>query len=645
MIAAYRHRIAYPALHLAAIVLFAGCAAATILHYTGASPGNDVMWLAWLLALAAYTGSFIPRRPRLPGSPEIVRSELVLAVGVLTLYLVTHLWNFGIAPWNTSGLFDDAAWDIYFARNHAFNGPFQPAFFDDVGVISRETIFHYYITSFFKLFGYNLLVFNVSLLVLGFVTALFTTLTVHRLFRKPAITVASAFVINLLPLHFLHVFVGHRYAIAAPLMMVSLYFLYSGFQERSFARAALSGIFAGLCLGSAIMGKQVILALAATAVVLPVIDWARFKSAENRAVGLGWLGAFLIAATPLLIYIAFHPVEYFRREQGLLTEFVQLYTGQGYDGVRPFVDQLGELFFARDTSRRMWLHDFPMVPPAYWLLLIPGLVIAVLRRRLELVGLSIIPVLSALLSGAFDFRVLLAAPVWVVVMAFTLDVAGLGQSWSANGGSARPRPARWRPLGSLAAVLVVALGVVPSAVYLIGVSGNSRAQYLLPHRDVAVSRLIQDVVAGAPAPSEALKDNEFDRPEARADRPFDALACAERAYATAHLYLQAFDDRRVLSLCDNANQALAGKDKLPGVIAKGIAGYEPRGKGLKVILEESAVSRDAISRLAQLERYGSSQRLTGQVDGETFSIWVLSLAADSVAGFQAAVARTIGTAP
>jgi len=632
VLAAYRRGIVHPGLHLAAVALAAVCVTSTVLHFAGVFPGNPLTWASWLLAVGAYAASFL-RLPalRLPLTAGDFRtSEFAIAIVVLLLYLVTHLWNFQVAPWNTNGLFDDAAWDIYFAKNHALNGPFQAAFFDQVGLISRETVFHYYITPFFKLFGYNLLVFNAALLVLGFVTVLFTTLTVHRLFRTTAITIVAALVLNFLPLHYLHVFVGHRYAIAAPLMMVSLYLLYSGFLDRSFVRLALSALFAALCLGSAIMGKQFILGLAAAGLLLLLLDRKRWRSPETRGLALAWISAFLIAATPLIVYVAFNRDDYFRREQGLLTDFLSLFVTQGYSGIQPFVDQVSEMFFAGDTYRRLWLHDYPLVPFAYWFLLIPGLLIALLRRRVEIALLAVIPVLSALLSGAYDFRVLLAAPIWVIAMAYLLDTLSVGRA------DVERRPRRF--LAQLVVLVWVGAGLLPSVAYLWGVSRDPHAEYLLAHRDVAVSRLMQDVVAGSPQPTAEMKPDEFDRPVTSSALAFDALACAERAYAIAHLYLQPFDDRRILALCDGGNQALLGTDGLLAANIRAVAAYEPRGKGLKLIWEESQISQEVIERFALLERFGSSERLGGAVDGESFSLYVLTIPPENVASFREAVA-------
>jgi hypothetical protein len=365
-------------------------------------------------------------------------------------------------------------------------------------------------------------------------------------------------------------------------------------------------------------------------VLLLLLDRKRWTSPETRALGLAWIAAFLIAATPLLVYVAFNRDDYFRREQGLLTDFLSLYVTQGYTGIQPFVDQLGELFFAGDTFRRMWLHDFPLIPTAYWFLLIPGLLIALLRRRIEIALLAVIPVGSALLSGAFDFRVLLAAPIWVIAMAYALDAASVGRADAAN----RPR---WFFANAMILVIVSA-GLLPSIGYLWGVSRDTHAEYLLPHRDVAVSRLIQDLVAGSPQPTAEMKPDEFDRPVTASALAFDALACAERAYAIAHLFLQPFDDRRILAFCDGGNQALLGKDGLLAANVRAIAAYEPSGKSLKLIWEESQISQDVIGRFAQLERFGSSERFGGTVDGEPFSVYALTIPPESVAAFRQAVA-------
>ena len=243
------------------------------------------------------------------------------------------------------------------------------------------------------------------------------------------------------------------------------------------------------------MGKQFIVAFAVTGLLVPVIERRRWRMPETRGLWLAWVVAFLISAIPLLTYIAFNREDYFRRDQGLLSDFLAAFAASGYVGVQAYFQGIFELFFDGDTYSRLWLHDYPLVPLAYWLLLIPGAVLALLRGRIELLLLAVIPVGSAFLSGATDFRVLLGAPIWIVLMAYTLELCWVprrliccSRVGGRRAGPARPRRA-CRRLWSTA-------GVLPSAAYLWRVSSEPHAQYLLRHRDVAVSRVIQDVIAG-----------------------------------------------------------------------------------------------------------------------------------------------------
>src|SRR2546423_4871851 len=213
------------------------CAIATSLHYTGKYRGNPITWLACVWCLVFLLATYFPSLREIKQWATGLWSErrFVRLFGVLALvFVVSHIWNFKTAPWNQNGLFDDAAWDIYFAKQHIFSHePFQAAISEG---IAREVGFHYYLWPWFILFGYNLLTFNVALLVLGLTTFIFTCLIVHELFKNSLVTIVSALVFNFLPLHFIQTFVGHRYAMAAPLLTASLYFLMTGFSRRSTLR-------------------------------------------------------------------------------------------------------------------------------------------------------------------------------------------------------------------------------------------------------------------------------------------------------------------------------------------------------------------------------------------------------------------------
>jgi len=610
------------------------------LYYKGLYPGNNLSWIGWALALVTFFYAFLPSGVSFKKLfKEIKREDVFIAVFIVVIYFASHLWNFSSAPWNQNGLFDDAAWDIYFAKNQVFSGvPFQPAFFDSVGLISREVVFHYYISVFFKVFGYNLLVFNFSLLILGFVTVFFTTFLIHRIFKDVKVTLLSAMVINFFPLHYMHIFMGHRYAIAAPLMVVSLYFLYTSFAKKSFLRAAASALFAALCWGSSIMGKQFILGLVLSAASFVVFTKSGQRSKENISTALVWGLGFIVSSALLLAYIAFNRNDYFLREQGLLQEFFDLYKGGGLGALKPFFDQLAELFFAKHSFRRQFLPDFYIVPLSYYLFLVPGLLIAAAKKRFEIVFLSFIPILGAIVSGPYDFRVLLAVPVWVVAMAYTLNYLF---KLPPN------RPGR---------ILLVALGIaglllglIPSISYLWNVSKSPNYLYLLPHKDVAVSRLVQDIVvggaslsggvhglgdvAGSSFPTGEMKPDEFSR-----RRPtvasYDTLVCPYSSYAIMHLYLQDFDDKRILSFCNQGIQLLKKEEEILANNIAAVTNYKPNTNDLKLIWEVSDKTGRIINLFKKYEKYGSEETIYGSSDGLAFSLYILTIKAKNIKSFQ-----------
>ena len=198
----------------------------TFLMYRGNVPNNFFVYFTYPLSMLLLV--FSVRKCSEKFNAEAFKSrEFILAVTIVSaLYFVSHFYNYANAPWNNYGLFDDAAWDIFDSRLKCFTSDsFELIFFDDIGRISRELIFHYYIAVMFRLFGYNLMTFNISLILLGWITVMFTMLTVYELSGKLYTATISGIVLMFLPLEFTQVYMGHRYAICGPLMMVSFYFL------------------------------------------------------------------------------------------------------------------------------------------------------------------------------------------------------------------------------------------------------------------------------------------------------------------------------------------------------------------------------------------------------------------------------------
>ena len=167
----------------------------------------------------------------------------------ILFFTVSHLWNFRTAPWNGNALFDESGWDLWYLKTYVMGHAYQPAWFHPP-VLSRETLFHYYIWGFLKLFGFNILAYEAALFVIWLTIFVFTLLLVDLFFRSYVVTSVTALTFNFLPFAFIYTFAGYRYPMAVALAVVSLYFLHLGFRTASRFYLALGGIAAGLCLAS-----------------------------------------------------------------------------------------------------------------------------------------------------------------------------------------------------------------------------------------------------------------------------------------------------------------------------------------------------------------------------------------------------------
>jgi len=601
------------------------CWCLSSLHYLKIAYGNNFSWITWIIAVGTFLYSFFPKNISPKKTKCYLKSfDLALAIFLIILYWPTHLWNFSSAPWNINGLFDDAAWDIYFAKNHIFNGtPFQPAFFDTVGYISREVVFHYYISLFFKLFGYNLLIFNISLLILGFITVFITTFIIDRLFKNKLVTILSAIIFNFLPFHYLHIFMGHRYAIAAPLMVLSLYFLYTSFDNKSPFRAGLSALFAALCWNSAIMGKQFILGLFLAGILKIIFD-KKWRSSKNINIALVWISGFIICATPLLVYVIFNYPEYTLREKNLSHEFFLNLKKGGLPALNPYFKDLSRLFFTK-YDLKFFLPGFYPIPLSYYFLLIPGLFLSLIKKRFEIFFLSLIPVFAAFISKPYDFRVLLAVPAWIISIAFSLDYLS----------ELAPRKKIFNKLIFSIGLTLVLIGLIPSVKYIWRVSKNPNYLYLLNHKDVAICRLFQDIVEGKENPADKMKWDEFNRKITISFLSHDTFICPFSAYAIAHLYLQNYDDKKILSFCDQGIQLLQTPQEILKNNIQAILAYKPSSnKDLKLVWEISDKIDNTLKIFSRYQKYGGKEIINGKVDGNKYSLYILTIKKEFIQQFQ-----------
>jgi len=200
------------------------------------------------------------------------------------------------------------------------------------------------------------------------------------------------------------------------------------------------------------------------------------------------------------------------------------------------------------------LPDFYVIPLSYYIFFIPGLIIAWFKKRFEIVFLSLLPVIGAFIAGGYDFRVLLAA------------------------------------------------GLFPSVRYIWTISQDPNSLWLLPHKDVAISRLVQDIVSGTANPTSKMKWNEFDRKVGTSAISYDTFVAPLGAYAIMHLYLQNFDDKKILTFIDQGTQLLATPEEIFKLNTRAIANYIPTGKNLKLVWEVSDRSQTIINTFSRYNK-------------------------------------------
>lgn len=603
-------------------------------QFRGATLGaQPALWwiISMVLLVAAASGA-----GQEAGAGSSSRSARIVFFTALA-YFGVHLFLLPNAPWNENGLFDDAAWDIYFANEHVFapNVPFQAAYWDEIGAISREVLFHYYIVTFFKCFGYNLLSFNYALLCLGYVTLVFTVLAVDRLCRSGIVTIVAALVMGTFPLYVTQIFIGHRYAMAPPLIAASYYCLVTAFQAGSPRRPVLGGLLGAFCVESAVMGKQYLIGLVLSAVLLAVFHRREVVSPRNAR--LCWnvvLGA-AVGLIPLLVYVIYNTDAYYVRERNLVRDFKLAVSGSGLTGLEKYIDDLLSVFFASRSDRRFFSPDYHAIPLLYYSLIIPGFFVALRRRRAAIVLLSLLPVAGAFVAGCTDFRILICVPFWV--MAACLSVDAMLKQVSHSREALKRQRVRLYKAALFGAAVVVLLGAANASVYLVQIARDPNSMWFLPHRDVAVARVIQDVACGVERPSPMMKRDEFQRRPTSVSAKYDVLASPASAYAIAHLYLQFLNHEQILSFNRQITQRLLGPAGVREANIEALNAYKPAGRDLKLLWEVTEDSLPSIEYFSRFSRPAAVVRQTYESEGGQFTVCTITVASADLKTFQESV--------
>ena len=614
-------RILLLGLSLVSLVI---CVVSGIAHYRKAAWGDPWQPIGWVLSMFFLLCAFLPSRHGLATSfKSLIRPKTAFFLFCIVFFVISHLWNFRTAPWNGDALFDESGWDLWYLKSYVIGHPYQPAWFHIV--IARETLFHYYVWGFLKLFGFNILAYQAALFCIWLTTYVFTLLLVDLFFRSYIATSVTALVFNFLPFAFIYTFAGYRYPMAVALAVVSLYFLHVGFRNGSPFCLSLGGMAAGLCLASSISGKQYLLGLVIAAPLYAVFYWRSLKRKETWSSLALIIYGFLAAATPIILYILFKRNEYTLYEAGFLRDFSNAMKSAPFPiGIRDFIKQLHDCFFAVPGPRFFIPDTLPIPLPYYWLLL-PGVALALWKKRFEIVLLAIVPVGGAFIARAIENRLLLPIPFWVILMSFTFAGIMKLRRW----------PGVQIVFGAVAALILLD-GLVPSIRYIYSKTKNPDGIRHYAQHEVAVSRFLRHVVGGQEHPGTPhLERNEFNRIEGIPDAPYDTFVCQGDAYSIIHMFLHDYDDDKILSFCGEYPFSIVQSEQdVWNANKRTIASYGLSNKDLKLIWENDPKTQRIIRMFQSLRELGTEDSISFSFGGRVRTFYVLNIPNKNIRQFQ-----------
>lgn len=610
----------------------------SFLFFKGIIPKDRISWIFWIVSIFLLLNS-VYQKYKYENADDFKtidnnrRNEsikfILLITGIAIIFFITHFWNYNTAPWNSNGLFDDAAWDIYFVQEFTESqAPLQIIFNDtQIGRVSRELVFHYYIGAWFFLVGYNLFVFNIALVFLGFITVLFTALLVFRIFKRYSYAALAAVLMNFFPFHYTQIFMGHRYAICVPLMMISIYFLYFGFQKKSMLKVCLGGVFAALCMESAIMGKQYIYALAGTAALYLIFTFKdKSKIKANLPLVIASAIAFLFTMVPLIAYILTNYKAYTIRESSLIADFFVRIKKEGlFAPLRENIILCYSTIFSPFSNQRQFMHSFPIIPYLYLPVIVLGTIMAFLKKHYYILLMIVIPLAGNIVTTSFDFRLLISAPFYILAIVFAFH-------WLASFVNSQKI--------QTAAIFIGAGILIFSPVrYLNDLSQDTNGQYLMPHKSVAASRLIQDIVVGEDKPSTDMKWDEFRRKNE--NNEYDTLAATRFSYAHVHAYLNDYDAYKILSLLKNFPYDGIDPRLLKGYFLTAVQDYKIQSKDIMIVLEIGPEISEILQILRKFEKKVIKE-YNGNVDGAAIQIFTIRIANGDFMVFKDYISHELG---
>src|SRR5437667_4424381 len=603
------------------------CAWAAAAHYRNLAWGDAWPPIGWLLSMFFLLCAFLPDpRGMATGFKSLIKPKTAFFLFWILFFVVSHLWNFRTAPWNGDALFDESGNDLGYLKSNVIGHPYQAAWFH--GVISRETLFHYYVWGFLKLFGFNILSYEAALFVIWLTAFVFALLLVDLFFRSYVVTSITALVFNFLPFAFIYTFVGYRYPMTVALAVVSLYFLHAGFRKGSPFCLSLGGIAAGLCLASSIPGKQYVLAVVIAAPLYAVCYRRSLKRTVMWNSPALIVYSFLAAATPILCYIIFNRGSYTYYEGAYLHQFFDAVRGTpAPNDMRYYVTGLWKCFFAAQYWPRLLFPDFLPIPLPYYWFLVPGVVLAVWEKRFEVLLLATLPVVGVFVTGgaAVEQRLLLAIPFWIILMSFTFAALLKLRPWPGV-----------QVVACALGALILLDGLVPSVRYIYSKTTSPFSVGQFAQHQVAVSRFLKHVVAGQEHPRPPhLERDELNRIKGIPDPPYDTFICQNDAYSIIHLFFHDYDDNKILSFCAELPFSFVMTEQdVWNANKRAILNYPPGSKDLKLIWERDPKTERIIRMFQSLRDLGAEDSLSFSFGGRLRTFYVLNIPNKKIRQFQ-----------
>ena len=453
------------------------------------------------------------------------------------------------------------------------------------------------------------------------------------LFNRWWITVLGTIIMLTFPLHVTQTFMGHRYAIAMPVIMISYYYLVSGFKNQSPIQAIIGSIFLGLSLCAAPMGKQYLVAILLSIPLSVIFCSTRMSLIKRNFLLLAIsLTSLIISLIPLFCYIYFNPAIYLNREAGIVQEgFLRDYQLHGVAAISNRFIALANEFVG--GSYNQFMPGYPLIPYSYWILLIPGMLIATHKRRWEILIMCLLPAFVGFLTVPYDFRIQISTPFWIISILYAINsIADLNRLKRTN----------VILLLSTIALVSIGTGLVSSSQLIKQAYSNPNYVVNMSLNDVAFARLTQDMARGNElTPSIDLKTDELNPTTPTKKLDYDIFVCPANGFGVTHLFLQNLHVEQTLSFCHGEyerpipSRILGTPQAVLYSNIETLSQYKDNNKGLLLIWEASDTMKPVVDLFKPFQTYGSFRTFhyTIDVDNSDHEAWSLKINKENVAKF------------